>query len=342
MRIVVWHVHGGWMDAFVRGGHRYLLPTDPRRDVWGLGRGGRAWPGNAEEVAIDELRHAGPDIVVLQRPEERTLYTQATGRVPGTDLPALYLEHNTPPTPFQSVHTFAEAGMTIVHVTAFNRLVWDTGRARTRVIEHGIPDPGALYTGDMRALAVVSNDPVRRLRAVGTDLLPPFTALAPLHAYGMGTAQLTQELALPASRVTVLGDLPTQALHRSLARRRAYLHLTRWTSLGLSLLEAMFLGMPVLALATTEVPRSVPREAGAVSTDPAELMAAARILLNDPAEAAKRGRIAREVALARHSLDRFLAEWDDVLEEEVERFARRRRLRQPPQAHVATPEGHFA
>ena len=40
-----------------------------------------------------------------------------------------------------------------------------------------------------------------------------------------------------------------------MARRRLYLHPVRWTSLGLSLLEAMHLGMPVVALATTEVPR---------------------------------------------------------------------------------------
>ena len=47
-------------------------------------------------------------------------------------------------------------------------------------------------------------------------------------------------------------DLPQDALHDELARRRVYLHPIRWTSLGLSLLEAMHLGMPVVALATTE------------------------------------------------------------------------------------------
>ena len=41
----------------------------------------------------------------------------------------------------------------------------------------------------------------------------------------------------------------------------------RWTSLGLSLLEAMQLGMPVVALATTEATVAVPPEAGVVSND---------------------------------------------------------------------------
>ena len=28
LRLLVWQVHGGWMDAFVRGRHTYLLPVD--------------------------------------------------------------------------------------------------------------------------------------------------------------------------------------------------------------------------------------------------------------------------------------------------------------------------
>ena len=53
-------------------------------------------------------------------------------------------------------------------------------------------------------------------------------------------------------------------MHAELARRRAYLHLCRWTSLGLSLIEAMAIGMPVVALATTEAVVAVPPDAGAL------------------------------------------------------------------------------
>ena len=44
MRILAWHVHGGWMDAFVRGDNDYLLPVNDAHDAWGLGRAGRPWP----------------------------------------------------------------------------------------------------------------------------------------------------------------------------------------------------------------------------------------------------------------------------------------------------------
>jgi glycosyltransferase involved in cell wall biosynthesis len=100
-----------------------------------------------------------------------------------------------------------------------------------------------------------------------------------------------------------------------MARRRVYLHPIRWTSLGLSLLEAMHLGMPVVALATTEVPQAVPPEAGVISTRVEVLERALRLFVNEPGEAQARGRASREFALSRYGLDRFLSDWDDVLME---------------------------
>jgi glycosyltransferase involved in cell wall biosynthesis len=83
----------------------------------------------------------------------------------------------------------------------------------------------------------------------------------------------------------------------------------------LSLLEAMHLGMPVVALATTEVVDAVPADAGVVSTSIEQLVAATRRLLADPAEAAERGAAARRAAQRRYGLCRFLSRWDELLEE---------------------------
>ena len=94
-----------------------------------------------------------------------------------------------------------------------------------------------------------------------------------------------------------------------------YLHPIRWTSLGLSLLEAMHLGMPVVALATTEVVEAVPEGAGVLSTRPERLHAAVRRYLADPDAARLAGKAARAAALERYGLERFLADWDDLLGE---------------------------
>ena len=58
---------------------------------------------------------------------------------------------------------------------------------------------------------------------------------------------------------------------------------------------------------------SVP--AGVVSTKVDVLTQAMRRLVDDPDEAAERGRSARAAALERYGLERFLADWDDVLQE---------------------------
>jgi hypothetical protein len=282
-----------------------------------MGRAGRNWPDSVREVGLDAVEPDSVDAVVLQRPEELAEVARALGRTPGKDLPAVYLEHNTPKGGVpNTLHPLADQqDIPIVHVTHFNELFWDNGAAPTTVIEHGIPDPGHLYTGDVPELAAVVNEPVRRGRVTGTDLLARFAAAAPLQLFGMGSAGLREATGLPASRLTIRGDLPTAQLHRELARCRVYIHPLRWTSLGLSLLEAMHLGMPVVTLGTTEAARAVPPEAGAISTSVDELVRAAAALVHDPDEARRRGDFARQVALERYGLGTFLQAWDALLAE---------------------------
>jgi hypothetical protein len=317
MRVLVWHMHGSWLTSFVQGPHEYLVPVTADRGPFGLGRARTwDWPPNVREASPAELAGAPVDVVVLQRPEELRLTTAWLGRAPGRDVPAVYLEHSAPPGPAAGTrHPMAGAGLPIVHVTHFNALYWDCGRAPVTVVEHGIPDPGARWTGELARAAAVINEPVRRWRTAGTDLLAGFAAAAPLDVFGMGVAGLAAALGLPAGRCREHEDLPQRAMHRELARRRAYLHPYRWTSLGLSLIEAMHLAMPVVVLAATEAPRAVPPGAGAISTSPAELAGALRRFLRDPQAARAAGLAAREAACARYSLKRFLRDWDQVLQE---------------------------
>ncbi len=313
MRILMWHVHGSWTTSFVQGEHEYLLPVTPGRDSDGLGRAETwDWPANAVEVPHDRLRETDVDLVLLQRPHELELAERWTGRRPGRDVPAVYVEHNTPggEVPFTRHPLADQTEIPVVHVTHFNRLFWDCGSAPTDVVEHGIVDPGHQYSGDWARAAVVVNDPVRRWRAVGTDLLPGLARTAALDVFGMNVHRLGDELDVPGDRLWTFEDLPQHRLHAELARRRVYVHTSRWTSLGLSLLEAMHLGMPVVALGTTEAVAAVPPEAGVVTTRPDELAQAVWRFIHDPSEAQAVGAKAREAALARYGLGRFLADWD--------------------------------
>ncbi|MEV0608609.1 glycosyltransferase [Polymorphospora rubra] len=320
MNILLWHVHGSWTTALVHGRHRYLVPVNAARDAYGLGRARTYdWPDTVREVTAERLAREDVDVVLLQRPEEVDLVHTWLGRRIGRDLPAVYVEHNTPKGEVpQTRHPFADRDdLLVAHVTHFNELFWDTGATRTVVIEHGVVAPVPRWTGELDRLAVVTNEPVRRWRVTGTDLMPRFAAVAPLDVYGLGVSGLPTRLGLPADRLAVHDDVPQDRMHAQVARRRAYLHLCRWTSLGLSLVEAMAMGMPVLALASTEAVEAVPAQAGVLSTRVDTLVDAARWLIDEPDAADRLGARAREVARTRYGLDRFLADWDRLLEEEV-------------------------
>jgi len=309
MRILLWHVHGSWTTAFVQGRHEYLLPVLPDRSPDGRGRARTwEWPDSVRELGPEEAAGAEVDVVILQRPCEldRLAEDWLGGRRPGRDLPAIYLEHNAPDGTVTSMrHPAADRrDLTLVHVTHFNHLFWDSGSTPTRVIEHGIVDPGYRYSGELPRAAVVINEAGRRGRVTGTDLLPELGRDVAIDLFGMGAAALGG-----------VEDLPQGRLHLGMARRRVYLHPIRWTSLGLSLIEAMHLGMPVVALDTTEVREAVPASAGVVSNRKGVIQDALRWLSTDADAARRMGSAGRAAALARYGLQGFLNDWDALLGE---------------------------
>jgi hypothetical protein len=310
MRVLLWHVHGAWTTAFVHGDHDYVVPVVPDRGPDGVGIARTYdWPDTVVELPPERLRSEDFDVVVLQRTRElEQLAEEWLGRRPGRDIPAIYVEHNAPQGRIAEMrHPAADRpDLLLVHVTNFNALFWDAGSTPTRVIEHGIVDPGHRYTGELPRAAIVINEARRRARVTGTDLLDRFGQAGPVDLFGMDAASLGG-----------IEDLAQAELHGEMARRRVYVHPIRWTSLGLSLLEAMHLGMPVVALGTTEAHEAVPAEAGVVSTRVDLLARAMRHFINDPDEARACGDKARSAVLERYGLERFLADWDEAFQEVV-------------------------
>ncbi|WP_198036852.1 glycosyltransferase [Nocardia sp. BMG51109] len=319
LNVLVWHVHGSWTTSFVQGEHTYLVPTDPALGSWALGRCGRSWPDRAIEIAPADLVDTRVDAVVLQRPRELDLVREWLGREPGSEIPAVYVEHNTPREhAARTRHPLADrTDIPLVHVTDFNNLMWDNGCCPTVVIPHGVLDPGYRYSGELPRAATSINEPLRRWRVTGTDLLSPLSDAAPIDVYGIATENLHHPLHSTPDRIQGCGDLNQAALHRELARHRMFVHTPRWTSLGLSLIEAMYLGMPVVAVGTAEAALSVPAEAGIVSTDLGILAEAMRQLLAEPAFAELTGKYARQWARATFGIDAFVRRWDELLTAQV-------------------------
>jgi hypothetical protein len=325
MRILTWNTHGGWMNSFVRGKHDFLLPVD--RD----GRGGRSWhpwPANVRDIREALVAGAEVDLVVAHEPWQLEVIEGLTGRAPGTDMPAIYVEHNPPTSGLPgATHPLADhPHVPVVHVTHFNALMWDHGRGRTRVIEHGVVDPGYHYTGEVKASAVIMNEPMRLARRNGTDFFSELSKPLRIDVFGTGGDDLGEQLGLGMRRLMHAGPMRYPRLLREASRRRLYLHTARWTSLGVELLEAMASGMPVVGVSSTEIGRAVPREAGVLSANIGELAGAIARFGQNPDAATTAGLVAREYVLRYYSLREFHARWDELLEETVSRTARRRAL----------------
>ncbi|HEX5478473.1 MAG TPA: glycosyltransferase, partial [Dehalococcoidia bacterium] len=192
----------------------------------------------------------------------------------------------------------------LVHVTRFNALMWDNGRTPVRVIEHGVRVPdGIAYTGELARGAVVVNGLRTRGRRLGADVFERVRAEVPLDIAGMGSEELGGE-----------GDLPRERLAAFNARRRFFFNPIRYTSMGLAVCEAMMLGMPIIGLATTEMPTVIENGAsGYVDTDVGRVISVMRDLLDDPAQARALGEGARRTAHERFGIERFAHDWDQTL-----------------------------
>jgi len=308
LRILTWPVHGNYLYYLSQVPHTFLLPVDKARSPGYCGRvGSLPWGDNLVEVPVDELANTEFDCILFQSArgylEDQHRLLSAAQR----SLPRVFLEHDPPQQhPTNSVHPVDDPAVQLVHVTAFNALMWDNGRTPTRVVEHGvIVPPDVRYRGELaRGIAVV-NHMARRGRRLGVDIFEMAQKQVPLDLVGM-----------EATRSGGLGEVDSLDLAAFIARYRFYFHPIRWTSLGLAAIEAMMIGMPVIGLATTELVTVIRNgESGYLATDPRRLIDAMRHLIDDPASAAKLGAGARRVALERFNIERFISDWCEVFDD---------------------------
>jgi glycosyltransferase involved in cell wall biosynthesis len=88
----------------------------------------------------------------------------------------------------------------------------------------------------------------------------------------------------------------------------------RYGSLGLAVIEAMMVGLPIVALATTEMATVIENGAsGFIDTRLAPLLAGMQELVRNPGLARQLGARARQQALERFNIERFSADWDAAL-----------------------------
>ena len=306
LRVFTWHVHGSYLLYLSQMPHEIFVPLRAGRPTHYGGLGGPfPWPPNVHEIPVEELPGLDLDCIIFQRPEQYLTDQFEILTPEQRRLPRIFLEHDPPrESPTDTRHVVDDPDVLLVHVTHFNALMWDSGRTPTRVIEHGVMVPEQVhYSGELDRGIVVVNHLARRGRRLGADVFEQARAEVPLDLVGMA-----------AEESGGLGEIPHDQLPEFVARYRFFFNPIRYTSLGLAVLEAMMLGVPIVGLATTEMARAIENGvSGYVDTDLNALTERMRALLADPAEARRLGEGARRVARERFAIERFARDWDDAL-----------------------------
>jgi hypothetical protein len=308
LRIFTWHVHGSYLLYLTQCNHDFFIPVKPGRPHPYGGRGGPfPWGDNLHEVPVDELPRMRFDCILFQTAanyvhDQYEVLTEEQRR-----LPRIFLEHDPPMQhPTEQRHVVDDPDVLLVHVTPFNQLMWDSGTTPTRVIEHGVFVPERVrYTGELDCGIVVVNHLARRGRRLGADIFGRVRTEIPLDLVGMA-----------AEESKGLGEIDHPELPAFEARYRFFFNPIRYTSLGLAVIEAMMIGLPIVGLATTEMSTAIENGvSGYVHTDVRVLIDRMRELLADPAEARRLGNGARRRASERFHIQRFTRDWEAAFAE---------------------------
>jgi hypothetical protein len=306
LHVLTWHTHGNYLYYLSQANHDFYLVTKPGHPPGFAGKiGALPWGENIHEVPVDQVASRDFDVILFQHKtqwddDRLNLLSDAQRR-----LPRIYLEHDPPQeNPFEQRHWVQDRDTLVVHVTHFNRLMWDCGDTPTRVIEHGVVVPEHVsHTGEKPRGVVVVNHLRQRGRRLGSDVFAQASRRVPLDLVGMD-----------AQSCGGLGEIGNLNLAKFMARYRFFFNPIRWTSLGLAVIEAMTIGMPIIGFATTELAAVIRNgESGWIDTDVDVLVQMMQRLLCDPAEARRLGDGARRIALERFHIARFARDWDETL-----------------------------
>lgn len=306
LKVLTWHTHGSYLYYLSQAPHDFHVLSKPGRPP---GYGGRTdnmpWGDNVHDMPVSEARHHEFDCIIFQDDaqyeKDQYEFLSASQRA----LPRIYIEHDPPREhPTDTRHLVDTQEVLLVHVTHFNALMWDSGSTPTCVIEHGVKVPdGVEYNGRLDCGLVIINHLAQRGRRLGADIFDTVRAEVPLELVGMAAQELGG-----------LGEIEHPRLPAFAARYRYLFNPIRYTSLGLAVIEAMMVGMPVVALATTEMSKVIDNgESGFIDTNVAALVEHMRELGRNPALARALGAQARKRARERFAIGRFSDDWDRAL-----------------------------
>ena len=305
--VFTWHIHGSYLYYLSQGDYRIYIPTANNNQEGYYGKG-HTFPfgENVIEVPAEEVRNLKFDCILFQTNRNWLVDQYEILSEEQRRLPRIYLEHDPPAHhPTDSKHVVNDPDVIIVHVSNFNKLMWNNPNSQIiKVIDHGVVQPDANYTGELEKGIVVVNNLHQRGRRLGADIFTEVSKKIPLDLVGMGTKEFGG-----------LGEVLHPDLPEFISHYRFFFNPIRYTSLGLAMIEAMMIGVPVVGLATAEYATVIKDyETGFMNTDIDFLIHKMELLLINKRWATSIGMNGKRYAEERFNIDRFTNEWKDIFE----------------------------
>ena len=307
IRVFTWHIHGTYLYYLSQGNYQIYIPVTKEKQEGYYGKGDTfPFGDNVIEVPAEEVKNLEFDCVLFQSNKNWLVDQYEILNETQRALPRIYLEHDPPRhSPTDTRHVVNDPDVLIVHVSNYNKLMWNNESSKSvKVIEHGVIAPEVSYKGDLEKGIVVVNNLFQRGRRLGADIFTEVSKRVPLDFVGMGTKEYGG-----------LGEIRHGDLPEFISHYRFFFNPIRHTSLGLAVLEAMMIGMPMVALATTEYVTVIKNyQTGFIDTDVDYLVHKMQLLLSNKKWAADIGQKGKQYVEDRFNIYRFTEEWESIFE----------------------------
>jgi glycosyltransferase involved in cell wall biosynthesis len=310
IKIFTWHIHGSYLYYLSQCDFEIYIPLSDKKQEGYIGRGTTFPFGkNVIEVPVAHIKEMTFDCILFQTAHNYLKDQYEILSAEQRELPAIYLEHDPPQqVPTDTRHVVNSKRITLVHVTHFNKLMWDNNDTYATVIDHGVMAPPISYTGEIERGIVVINNLSERGRRLGADIFAEVSKQVPLDLIGMGSEDIGG-----------LGEVLHPQLPQFISRYRFFFNPIRHTSLGLAILEAMMIGVPIVALATTEMTTVIrDGESGIIHTDIDYLVRRMNQLLQNRPLAQQLGEAGKQVANERFNIERFRKDWYNLVQRVIQ------------------------
>lgn len=309
LKIFTWHIHGSYLFYLSQGNYDIYIPIQPEKSEGYYGRG-ETFPfgDNVIEINAHDVKHEDFDCILFQTKKNFLVDQYEILSDAQRQLPRVYVEHDPPWNDVaDQKHIMNDPNILMVHVTHFNKLMWLNTTSNVVVIEHGVMVPDINCSYELDKGIVVINHLHQRGRKLGADIYNTVAKKIPLNLTGMGTKEYGG-----------IGEVLHPQLPEFISHYRFMFNPIRHTSLGLSVCEAMMLGLPVIALATTEYSSVIQNGVtGFVDSNVNVLIDKMKLLLNDKGYAAELGNNAKQYAQQRFNINRFTNDWYNAFQSAI-------------------------